>query len=87
VSLRAELLFADPIGDIAVLGSPTIKSCGSKPKNMDSCTTQHVGGPIWITDAAEGIHGGMSGSAILVSAPVVGSMARRSILAAGRMLA
>ena len=32
-----------------------------------SCAVQHFGGPLWISDAAESIVGGMSGSPILNS--------------------
>ena len=30
-----------------------------------SCTIRHIGGPLWITNAAERVHGGMSGSPIV----------------------
>jgi len=30
-----------------------------------SCTIRHIGGPLWITHAAERVHGGMSGSPIV----------------------
>jgi hypothetical protein len=88
--------FADPIADIAVLGSPdnshaddyqalvgavTALSFGNSirhPVNfwaparllsLDgrwfSCTIRHFGGPLWITHAAERVHGGMLGSPIV----------------------
>ena len=91
--------FVDPIGDIAVLGSPddshaddykaltrtaTALSFGDavrRPVNfwaparllsLDgrwfSCTIRHFGGPLWITHAAERVHGGMSGSPIVAKA-------------------
>jgi hypothetical protein len=33
-----------------------------------SCTIRHFGGPLWITHAAERVHGGMSGSPIVAEA-------------------
>jgi Trypsin-like peptidase domain len=33
-----------------------------------SCTIRHFGGPLWITHAAERVHGGMSGSPIVAAA-------------------
>ena len=33
-----------------------------------SCTVRHFGGPLWITHAAERVHGGMSGSPIVAEA-------------------
>jgi hypothetical protein len=33
-----------------------------------SCTIRHYGGPLWITHAAERVHGGMSGSPIVAEA-------------------
>jgi hypothetical protein len=30
-----------------------------------SCTIRHFGGPLWITHAAERVHGGMAGSPIV----------------------
>ena|SRR5215469_1051983 len=33
-----------------------------------SCTIRHFGGPLWITHAAERVHGGMSGSPIVTEA-------------------
>jgi len=33
-----------------------------------SCTVRHFGGPLWITHAAERVHGGMAGSPIVAEA-------------------
>jgi len=91
----AECLFADPVGDIAVLGEPDdqvfaeqylayealIKASGvlriadapqrapARLLSLDGewfdCKVQHNDGPLWVTDATQGIRGGMSGSPIL----------------------
>ena len=101
----AECLFADPIADLAVLGSPDNHA---PPKEADAysdlvfsveplrvgdihgsdltvegppqtvpgwllslegewfrCLLDHVGGPLWVSEATNGIRGGMSGSPIL----------------------
>ncbi len=94
-SVWAECLFADPIGDIAVLGEPDgqelsdeceaydelVKACEPIPVtdakesgrarllSLDGewieCDVKHSGGPLWISGAAKGINGGMSGSPII----------------------
>ena len=91
----AECLFVDPIGDIAVLGSPDEEDLhreahdyavligqaaalpiGDAPRSGPAwllslknawfrCHLTHFGGPLSITDAAEGIVPGMSGSPIV----------------------
>lgn len=91
----AECLFADPIGDIAVLGSPDCQEVydeavayeeltedvpplriADAPERAPAwlltldrqwirCEVKHVGGPLWIENAAAPIMGGMSGSPIL----------------------
>lgn len=92
----AECLFADPIGDIAVLGPPDSQELFAKHDAYEAlientpalpvseavaeseawllslagswgrCLVRHhENGPLWIEDAADGIHGGMSGSPIL----------------------
>ena len=95
----AECLFADPVGDIAVLGCPDDQALLNEAKAYEmlteaapslrvsamelpretkvsarlltldgrwaGCTVEHFGGPLWISDAAEPIRGGMSGSPIL----------------------
>lgn len=95
----AECLFADPVGDIAVLGSPDDQELSNEaeaynvlterdpplrvndrqlpPKTKISawlmgldgdwgrCTVKSINATLWIEDALDGIHGGMSGSPIL----------------------
>jgi hypothetical protein len=93
----AECLFADPIGDIAVLGPPDNQELSDEYEAYEGllekfvplpisdplprvrlqawllslkgrwfpCIMQHGGGPLWITEAVNGIIGGMSGSPIL----------------------
>ena len=91
----AECLFADPVGDIAVLGSPDgqelwdaargyealtdeMPTCriGDAPRkgrawllslatHWHPCVVKHIDGPLWIEEATDGIHGGMSGSPII----------------------
>jgi Trypsin-like peptidase domain len=91
----AECLFADPIGDVAVLGPPddqqpsdefeayeTLVDAAAKlqiadaPQNGSAwllsldgrwcrCTVRHSGSILWISNAADGIVGGMSGSPIV----------------------
>jgi hypothetical protein len=39
----------------------------SLDKRWCRCVVRHVGGPLWFSDAADGIHGGMSGSPVLLS--------------------
>ncbi len=94
----AECVFADPVSDIAVLGTPDGQEVYDKAMAYDeltnnvpalrityapqegpgwsltlngqwvACVVRHFGGPIDISDAAEPIVGGMSGSPILNSA-------------------
>ncbi len=91
----AECLFADPIGDIAVLGRPDNQALPEQffayekwvygvgflpiadaPQNgpawllsLDApwyqCTVQQIGNMLWLSNAAEEIRGGMSGSPII----------------------
>ena len=92
----AECLFADPVADIAVFGTPDNQElydeaeayealteavpalhisdaperCKARLLSLDQqwfrCAVQHhIDGPLWISDAAEPIVGGMSGSPIL----------------------
>jgi hypothetical protein len=93
--VSAECRFADPVADIAVLGSPDGQELGNEAEayealteeaaplqigeaadqadawlvqldgRVTSCRVSHCGGPLWIEDAKDGIHGGMSGSPIL----------------------
>jgi hypothetical protein len=90
-----ECLFADPIGDVAVLGPPdgqqqpdeceayeTLVDAAATLKIADAsqngpawllsldgrwcrCTVRHNGSMLWISNAADGIVGGMSGSPIV----------------------
>lgn len=94
-SVWTECLFADPIGDIAVLGPPDNQKLANEcalydeliemaesleiadpPKKCPAwllslngqwfrCTVQHNNGPLWISETAEAIIGGMSGSPIV----------------------
>ena len=91
----AECLFADPVSDIAVLGSPDAGALWDEAEAYEAlmaeapalqisdppaqapawlltldggwsqCLINHHGGPLWISGAAEGIVGGMSGSPIV----------------------
>jgi hypothetical protein len=91
----AECVCADPVGDIAVLGSPDGQvlsgeaaayealthetptfRIGDAPRkgrawllslamHWHPCVVEHIDGPLWIEEAADGIHGGMSGSPIV----------------------
>jgi hypothetical protein len=99
----AECLFADPIADIAILGSPDSQELWDQAAAFDALIEDKpalriadaptsargwllslagqwnpcritrleddhpvaLGGALWIKDAAEGIHGGMSGSPIV----------------------
>lgn len=92
----AECLFADPVSDLAVLGSPDDQELPDKAEayrmltaaaeplsivgpaeedcpawilSLDQvwfrCVVRHNGGGLWISDAADAIVGGMSGSPIL----------------------
>ncbi len=92
--VSAECLFADPIGDIAVLGPPDYQILSEAEKyeeltdgvgtltvtdapqnarvqllSLDgrwfSCRARHRGAAFWLSEATEGIEGGMSGSPIL----------------------
>jgi hypothetical protein len=105
-SVWTECLFADPIGDIAVLGPPDNQELANEyilydelmemaepleiadpPKKCPAwllslngqwfrCTVQHNNGTLWISETAEAIIGGMSGSPLQTMERRLGSCAR-----------
>jgi hypothetical protein len=48
-----------------------------------SCTIRHFGGPLWITHAAERVHGGMAGSPIAEAGTAIGVVCTNHHVAQG----
>jgi hypothetical protein len=61
--------FVELLEPISVADAPDETSAWllSLDKRWCQCMVRHVGGPLWFSDAADGIHGGMSGSPVLLS--------------------
>jgi hypothetical protein len=58
----------EPLEPISVADAPeeTPAWLLSLDKRWCRCIVRHVGGPLWFSDAVDGIHGGMSGSPVLL---------------------
>jgi hypothetical protein len=58
----------DPLDPISVADAPedTPAWLLSLDKHWRQCMVRHVGGPLWLYDAKDGIHAGMSGSPVLL---------------------
>jgi hypothetical protein len=58
----------EPLGAVVIADAPA-ETTGwllSLDKRWGRCIVRQNGGPLWFSDAAEGIHGGMSGSPVML---------------------
>jgi hypothetical protein len=58
----------DPLEPISIADAPAKTAAWllSLDKQWCQCVVRHVGGPLWFSNATDGIHGGMSGSPVLL---------------------
>jgi hypothetical protein len=59
----------EPLGAIVIADAPDEETTAwllSLDKRWCRCIVRHNGGPLWLSGAADGIHGGMSGSPVML---------------------